>query len=159
VISGVAWLVRWTSRRLGLHNLLMLMLLAAVVISVVVGVVRAVGGLEVFLMVVVALLSMVVGWWLASTSLSSWKAGILIFVLGFVGLFLRVGRLEDELVALLSASIDWLGDVLPRLLVLVVLQRPPESFVVNWMPIVSALTGLWSAYIRGCRRWQQVSQP
>jgi len=144
VIGGMARLLRWTSRQMGLHNLLMLMLLIVIVISMVVGIVGAIDGLETSLMVVVSLAGLLVGWWLAATSLSGRKSGILIFVLGLAGLFLRVGRLGDELVAVLQASIALVRDVLPGLLVLAMLQRLPQSFSVDWMPILSALDSLWS---------------
>ena len=130
---------------MGLHNLLMLTLLVVIVISMVVGIVGVVGGLEVSLMVIVALVGLLVGWWLAATRLSGWKSAILIFVLGWVGLFLRVGRLGDELVAVLQALFDLAKDVLPWLLVLAILQRPPQSFSIDWLPILSASVGLWES--------------
>ena len=120
MIGNVTRLLRWTSRRLGLHNMLTLGLLLIIVISVSAGIVRAVGGLEAFLMLTVAVLGMLVGWWLAATSLSGWKAVVLFFVLGSIGLFLRVGRFGDEFVAFLRASYHLAGDVLPWLLVLAI---------------------------------------
>jgi transglutaminase-like putative cysteine protease len=129
---------------MGLHNMLALALLLVIVVSISVGIVRAVGGLESVLLVIVAVLGMLLGWLMAETSLSGWKASILIFVLGFVGLFLRVGQLGDEFAAVLQASVGLARDVLPWVLVLAVLQRPPQSFAVDWMPLMSALAGLWS---------------
>jgi transglutaminase-like putative cysteine protease len=143
VINSMAQLLRWTLHHFGLHTMLMLTLLTVIVISMVVGIVGAVGGLEASLMVIVALVGLLVGWWLAATSLSGWKSGILIFVLGWAGLFLRVGRLGDEILSLLQASFGLARDVLPWLLVFAVLQRPPQSFFVDWLPISSALADLW----------------
>lgn len=142
MINVIVRLLRWISRRLGLHNLLMFSLLTVIVISMVVGIVGTVGGLEVSLMVIVALAGLFVGWWLGSTSLSGWKSGVLIFVLGFAGMFLRVGQLGDEIVAVLKASFDLARDVIPWL-ALIPLQRLPESLFVDWLPILSALADLW----------------
>jgi transglutaminase-like putative cysteine protease len=144
VIRIVARLLRWTSRRLGLHNLLALGLMVVVEVSVAAGIAGAVNGLDAFLLVAVAIVGMLAGWVLASTSLSRWKAGILLFLLGFVGLFLRVGRLGDDLVALTWESIILAVEVIPWVLVLVILQRPPQSFAVDWVPVASALSNLWS---------------
>jgi transglutaminase-like putative cysteine protease len=131
---------------MGLHNMLMLALLMVIVIGMVVGIMGAVGGLEASLMVIVALAGLFVGWRLAATSLSGWKSGVLIVVLGLVGLFLRVGRLGGELAALLRALFNLARDVLPWLLVWAVLQRPPQSFFVDWLPILSALASLWESF-------------
>jgi hypothetical protein len=70
---------------------------------------------------------------------------VLIVALGLAGLFLRVGQLGDELLGLLRVSVELATKVLPWLLVWAVLRQPPESFYVDWGPILSALSGLWSS--------------
>jgi transglutaminase-like putative cysteine protease len=137
--------MRWTARQMGVHNLLMLALLIVIVISMVLGIVGAVGSLQVSLMMVVALAGLFVGWWLGASSLSGWRSGVLIVALGLAGLFLRVGQLGDELLGLLRVSVELATKVLPWLLVWAVLRQPPESFYVDWGPILSALSGLWSS--------------
>ena len=97
------------------------------------------------MLIVVALLGMLVGWGLASTSLSAWKANALFFVSGFAVLFLRVGRLGRDLVALAQALIALFAKACLWVLLLVILRGPP-NFALPWAPVPTALTGLWDNF-------------
>jgi transglutaminase-like putative cysteine protease len=143
VTLGVAQVLKWTSRRLGLHNLLALGLLVVIVVSMATGIASSVRGLDAMLLIAVAVAGMLAGWALAATSFAGWKASILLLVLGFVGLFLRIGQLGDELWALLQASIAFVWEVLSRLLALV-LFRVPQGLAMDWAPVVAALSDLWA---------------
>ncbi|MBN1976750.1 MAG: transglutaminase domain-containing protein [Anaerolineae bacterium] len=143
MIGVVARLLRWASRLLGFHNLLALGLLVIIVITVAAGIVGAVEGLDALLLIAVALLGMLVGWGLASTPLSAWKANGLSFVSGFVVLFLRVGRLGRDLVALAQALIALFAKACLWVLLLVILREPP-NFALPWTPVPTALAGLWN---------------
>ncbi|MFN2271071.1 MAG: transglutaminase-like domain-containing protein [Anaerolineae bacterium] len=143
MIRVVARLLQWASRFLGLYNLLALGLLIIIVINVAAGIVGTVKGLDALFLIVVALLGMLVGWGLASTSLSAWKANALFFVFGFVVLFLRVGRLGRNFVALAQALIALFARAFLWLVLLVILREPPH-FTLPWMPVPTALAGLWN---------------
>ncbi|MFL7792504.1 MAG: hypothetical protein AB8I69_10220, partial [Anaerolineae bacterium] len=142
MIRVVARLLQWASRLLGFHNLLTLGLLVIIVVNVAAGIVGAVEGLDALLLIAVALLGMLVGWGLAATSLSAWKANVLFFVSGFMVLFLRVGRLGRDLVALAQASITLFAKAFLWVVLLVILREPP-NFTLPWAPVPAALTGLW----------------
>ncbi|OQY20664.1 MAG: hypothetical protein B6I34_08515 [Anaerolineaceae bacterium 4572_32.1] len=113
-------LFKWIVRRVGPQNLLALALLAAVMVSVVVGLGDVIRGLDTRQMLLVVVVGVLVGWGLAATPLPGWGATILGSVSGLGLLFLRVGRLGGQLLALLRASVElgwgifrWLQGGLP----------------------------------------------
>src|SRR5712691_7287776 len=93
------WLWRRTSRSLAL-----LMLVLAVVVFQLVGFVR---GLDTELLLTVAMLGLLIGWGCARSRLSGRLAFIAMCALGLVSVFVRVGRLDGQVLNLLRVLADF----------------------------------------------------
>jgi transglutaminase-like putative cysteine protease len=135
-------LLRWSARQLRPRALLVLALLLVALGYVASGLAGAVRELDTPLMLTVAVLGLLTGWILAMTALRGWIALAVASTVGSLGLFLRVGRLDEKLVGLLQALgnlggefFRWLastGDVSS------LLQGPP----LNWQPVTAVLEEL-----------------
>lgn len=102
-------LSRWITRRIGMRNLLSLSLLLIVLTSASTKLAETVRGFEIQLALTVAVIGLVAGWSLSTTSLSDWRGGIVASALGCGGILLCVGHLDGKLTALLgsSAGVVW----------------------------------------------------
>ncbi len=134
----------WGVHRLRLQRLISPALLLVVLGSVAMGLADEIRGLDDLLMLTVAVTGMLIGWGLAALPLRGWMASILASILGFVGVFLRVGRLGGELVVLLQTLAGLAWNVFRWLLSSSDLYDLLGSPWPDWMPVVLALTELWA---------------
>jgi len=96
--------IRWMVRRVGGRNLLLLGLLMLAVGSVALGTADRIRGVDPSLALTMAALGALAGWIASATGWAAWVAGVLTAGLGVGTVFLRVGRLSDELGALFAAG-------------------------------------------------------
>lgn len=89
------------------RTLVFWMLLLVVMSSVVFGLGAVTDELDVGSLLLAVVLGMLVGWLLAGSRLPGWVAGIVVVVTGAVVLVVRIGYLEDELMAL-ARTLGWL---------------------------------------------------
>ena len=140
----VARFLGWIVRRLGMQTLLSLLLLVVAVGSVTLGLSDSVRGLDVGLLLPVAVSGVLVGRVLAKSPLPGWLGGILAFVLGAEAGLIRVGRLGGLVMALLRSLADLAREGLGW-----PLEGPPDG-----MPVVLALaelgTGVSTLLTRVC---------
>jgi transglutaminase-like putative cysteine protease len=108
-------LLRWPTRQLQPRALLILALLLAALGYVASGLAGAVRELDFRLVLTVATLGLLVGWILAATSLRGWIALVIAPIVGLVGVFLRVSRLDEKLLELPQALSVVGGEVFRRL--------------------------------------------
>jgi transglutaminase-like putative cysteine protease len=140
-------LLQWLARRMGPWRLLSLALLLTALCSVASGLADVIRELDARLALMVAVTALLIGWGLAATPLPGWAAGILASVFGLGGIFVHIGRLGRQLVALLPAlaELGW-G----------VFYWPHEGLSLSWMPTILALSELWgdlSALLIRVRDW------
>jgi len=132
MIRLLSWPIRKTSPR----DLLSMALLVVILGCVALGLADAIREVDPPLMWVAALLGLLVGWILAMTSLRGWIALVIAPLLGLVVVFLRVGRLDVNLLALIQA-----------------LGGPLEEFF-RWLPTVSSAGELFQGT---ALNWESVS--
>jgi transglutaminase-like putative cysteine protease len=140
-------LLQWLARRMGPWRLLSLALLLAALCSVASGLAGAIREFDVRLALTVAVTALLIGWGLATTSLSGWVAGILFSVVGLGGMFVHIGRLGRKLVALLPSLVELGWDIF---------RWPQEGLSLGWMSTILALSKLWgdlSALLLRVRNW------
>ena len=101
--SVLGRLLRWSVRRAGETNLLLLALALLAVASTALGVSDRVRGVEPALALTLAALGLFSGWLVSLTSLSASWASLLSAILGLMVVLLRVGRLGGELLAISRA--------------------------------------------------------
>lgn len=101
--SLLARFLRWSARRIGEVNLLLLSLLALAVASTALGVADRVRGVDPSLALTLTTLGLVGGWLISLSPLPAGWASLLVGALGLMIVLLRVGRLGGELLALSRA--------------------------------------------------------
>jgi hypothetical protein len=155
VIWSVAQrLLSWGVRRIGLQRLLALVLLLVALAGVALGLANLVRGLDSWLMLTLAAISLLIGWGLATLPWRGWTASLVGVASGLVITFLRVGRLGGILVALLRASAGLLWELSQWLLLAGILHQWPGPPPLDWTAISSALTDLWAgATALALRAW------
>jgi transglutaminase-like putative cysteine protease len=131
VIWGIfSRLFRWVVRKVGGRNLLLVGLLLFAVGSVALGTADRVRGVDPRLALVMAALGAFMGWTVSSAPWPAWLAILVTASAGLETVFLRVGRLGDELLAL---SWAWSG------LFRTILRWPTSRFALEWRPLWQAL--------------------
>lgn len=123
-------LLRWTIRRAGGRNLLLLGLLLLAVGSVALGTADRVRGIGPWLALTMAVLGAFVGWIVSAVTWSAWVASLVASIGGLGTVFLSVGRLGDEVLAVSRA---WSG------LLRAVLRWPVSEKAPEWRPVWQAL--------------------
>ena len=119
----------WAIRRMGIPTFLTLALLSVAFGSLISGLTGVIRGFETFLAIPLIASGVLVGWGLARLVVPTWLAALLAFILGFETLIIRVGRLDQALIAVAQAlfKLGWDSWLWP-------LQGPP-----NLLPAQSAL--------------------
>lgn len=108
-MSIVERLAHQAIARLGLANLLAILLLCLAQGSLVGGVQRATTDLPRAPLLTMVGLSVLAGWWLAGRRLNGWAAACWALLTGLILNLLATARLARPLAALLTAAGDWLG--------------------------------------------------
>jgi transglutaminase-like putative cysteine protease len=131
--DALVGLLRWTVRRVGGRNLLLLGLLLLAVGSVALGTADRVRGIGPRLALTMAVLGALVGWILSAVIRSTRVASLVTAIGGLGAALLVVGRLGDEVLAL---SWAWRG------LLRAVLRWAERGMAPEWRPVWQALTAL-----------------
>jgi transglutaminase-like putative cysteine protease len=96
----------WLIRRLGTNAIVAVALMLVALGSVALGLADSVHGLDLGLLLPVAVLGLLCGWALAKSPLPGWLGAVVALTLGVEVIFVRIGRLAEPLVALLRALVD-----------------------------------------------------
>lgn len=99
----------WLNNELNGWRLLTVTLLLAVLMSVALGLANVVRGLDIGLLLPIAILATLLGWILAATPWPIWLTGLIVCVAGGITITGRVGRLGDSVLALIGQllSLAW----------------------------------------------------
>ncbi|MCQ3978107.1 MAG: hypothetical protein DPW09_32175 [Anaerolineae bacterium] len=128
-----ALLSPWLDKELTVWRLLAVTLLLAALNSVALGLASVVRGLELGLLLPIAILGTLTGWTLAATSWPGWWAGAIAGSAGVVLMTVRVGRLDGSILALLGQLVGLAWQAL----------RWPGNGPPDTTPLQSTLAGLW----------------
>jgi transglutaminase-like putative cysteine protease len=143
----------WIIDRVGARTLIKLILLATLLTSLSAGLAEVVWGIEIQLLLPMALLAMALGWLLARMRWRAWVAWSVILAVGFVLIFIRVGQLSGAILTVFSATRNFLIEVL-----LWRWNGPPDwelflrsaAILGNDMHVVSTRITEWAiAFLRG----------
>ncbi|MBN1814568.1 MAG: transglutaminase domain-containing protein [Anaerolineae bacterium] len=135
-------LLRWPARQLRSRTLLVLVLLLVALGYVASGLAGVVRELDAPLMLTVAVLGLLAGWILAMTPLRGWIAWVVASTVGLLGVFLRVGRLDEKLVGLLQALGSLGGEFFRWLASAGDTSSLRQGPSLNWEPITAILEEL-----------------
>jgi len=123
----------WISQRLNQIGLLSLALTLAALNVVAHGLAGIVRGLDSSLLSNITLYGTLTGWLLASVPVAGWQASLLTFLFAISGVFLRIGRIGPELLALMQ-SLFKLG--------MSIIQWITNGITPKWTPVALALENL-----------------
>jgi transglutaminase-like putative cysteine protease len=141
-VAGVIRLLSWPIRQLKPRPLLSLALLMVALGCVALGLAGAVRELDTRLMVTVAVLGLVTGWILAVPPVRGWVALIIASTLGLAGIPLRIGRLDEKLVALFWTLAGLAEEAFRRLLSGDAASALPQEPAPDWGPALLILKDL-----------------
>jgi len=136
-------LLYWFIRRVGPETIISVTVLLVALTSITLGLVDAIRGLTVGLLLPVAVLGVTVGWLLAKSPLPGWLGGLVALALGIEIIFLRVGRLGESLAGLFLALVDGLLRLIVFLVWGVGRNNDQLSNLLDGNSILPALENLW----------------
>jgi len=137
-------LLSWLIRRVGPETIISMTVLLVALTSIALGLVDAIRGLTVGLLLPVAVLGVTIGWLLAKSPLPGWLGGLVALALGVEIIFLRIGRLGESLAGLLQALVDSLLQLIVFLVWGIGRNNEQLSNLLDGTPILSALGDLWA---------------
>jgi transglutaminase-like putative cysteine protease len=140
--AGMTRLLRWPGWQLQPRALLVLALLLVALGYVASGLAGVVRELDVQLVLAVTTLGVLLGWILATTSLHGWIALVIAPAVGLVGVFLRVGRLDEKSLELLQALGGVGGEFFRRLASLGDMSSSLQGPPLDWQPVTAVLDEL-----------------
>jgi transglutaminase-like putative cysteine protease len=128
-------LLSWPIRKTNPRDLPSVALLVVILGCVALGLADAIREVDPPLMWIAALLGLLVGWILAMTSLRGWITLIIAPLLGLVLVFLRVGRLDVNLLALIQALGGPMGEFFRWLPTVSSAGELFQGTALNWEPV------------------------